>query len=105
MIYYTYALWSSKFDRLYIGFTQDLAQRLDQHNQGITRSSRFYRPWQIIIAVKHSSKSFARQNEVHWKKAYNRELLKSLAHHGLFGLELDGRRKDWRRALTESLSY
>jgi len=47
MTFYTYVLYSSKFDMFYYGQTSDLQARLIKHNLGLVKSTVRYLPWQI----------------------------------------------------------
>jgi len=55
-MYTVYVLHSEKFDRLYIGFTSDLENRMLAHNhmakKGFTSK---FRPWKLIYIEKFSS--------------------------------------------------
>ncbi|HEX38292.1 MAG TPA: GIY-YIG nuclease family protein, partial [Candidatus Cloacimonetes bacterium] len=48
MKYYTYVLYSKQFDKIYIGYTSNLNQRLYFHNQGITGWTAKYIPWELV---------------------------------------------------------
>ena len=49
---YVYILRSqSKPDRIYIGKTKNLKQRLKKHNEGSTRHTSKFRPWAIETAI------------------------------------------------------
>lgn len=48
-MYYVYQLRSiSNPSRRYIGFTENLKQRLSDHNTGKNASTAAFRPWQLI---------------------------------------------------------
>ena len=47
-MYTTYVLYSPGADRLYVGQTDNLELRLLRHNEGSVRSTKPYRPWQLI---------------------------------------------------------
>ena len=71
IMYYTYILHSETADRYYIGSTGDLKKRLEKHNFGGTASTRPYRPWKLVYAEEHESKTAAlkRENEIKKKKS------------------------------------
>jgi len=48
--YYVYILRSLKNGSLYTGFTTNLSKRINFHNEGITKSTKHNRPWEIILA-------------------------------------------------------
>ena len=46
-MYYVYILWSSKWSKHYVGFTQDVLLRLEKHNSGGVKSTKHGCPWVI----------------------------------------------------------
>src|SRR5258708_6738922 len=46
--YYTYILYSEKFDRHYIGQTNNLESRLSRHNNKFEKSTSPYAPWKLL---------------------------------------------------------
>jgi putative endonuclease len=61
--YFVYVLESLCDHGYYIGFTQDLDQRLTEHNAGKTRSLRARRPLKLIHVEEFSGKSAAKKPE------------------------------------------
>jgi putative endonuclease len=59
MTYYTYILYSDKFDRFYYGQTEDLQARIDKHNKGTVISTAQYLPWKLYAYIKLNSRSEA----------------------------------------------
>lgn len=47
-MYYNYVLKSEKDGKRYIGFTDDLKKRLDEHNKGLNKSTKDRRPFMLI---------------------------------------------------------
>lgn len=47
-MFFTCVLKSSKDGRLYKGYTNDLERRLNEHNNGYNRSTKYYRPWELV---------------------------------------------------------
>ncbi len=45
MMYFTYVLYSPKYDRIYTGHTDNMEKRLERHNLGLVTSTKAYRPW------------------------------------------------------------
>jgi putative endonuclease len=43
-----YILYSQAFDSFYIGYSQDIERRIDEHNAGLTQSTKAKRPWKIV---------------------------------------------------------
>jgi putative endonuclease len=55
----TYVLFSSLKGRFYIGASNNIDKRLDQHNGGYVRSTKPYIPWELIGFIKKSSRAEA----------------------------------------------
>jgi len=56
-MFYVYLLQSiSQPDQRYVGFTEDLRQRFDVHNQGGSPHTSKYRPWKLITYLAFSEK-------------------------------------------------
>ncbi|HVY67414.1 MAG TPA: GIY-YIG nuclease family protein [Patescibacteria group bacterium] len=77
-MYYVYILYSKKTCRLYKGSTENLKQRLAQHNQGQVRSTKTGVPWVLIYYEAFSSKTDALREELFLKSGKGRERLKYL---------------------------
>ena len=76
MIYYTYVLRSIEFERNYIGFTSNIQTRLEQHNSGKTKSTRPYKPWEMLFHEVHNSLEKALAREKWLKSGIGREFIK-----------------------------
>jgi putative endonuclease len=78
-MFIVYALYSSQFDKIYIGFTSNLEQRLLSHNQlskkGYTVK---YRPWKLFYSESHATKIEAMRREKQLKSARGREFLRMM---------------------------
>lgn len=62
MEYCAYALFSPKFNKIYVGFTANVDRRLDSHNQFATKGWTIkFRPWIKIHQEKSTSKKEGRQ--------------------------------------------
>ena len=76
-MYYTYALYSLKSKKLYIGSTGDLKQRIEDHNNG--RGGRYTsinRPFKLVFYEAFLAKSDAEKQEKFYKTGYGRGVLK-----------------------------
>ena len=74
-----YALYSAKFDKLYIGYTSNLEQRLLSHNELATKCYTVkFRPWKLIYTEEFSSKTDAMTREKELKSHRGRDFLRSL---------------------------
>ena len=78
MPYYVYILQSLKDGSYYVGSTQDLASRLERHNQGRTQYTKPKRPWQPVYSEEHPDRSSAVKRENQIKKRKSKEYIESL---------------------------
>jgi putative endonuclease len=76
MKYYVYAMISIVDGRVYVGLTNDVSRRLKEHNQGKTRSTRFYRPWELFYTDVVDNLNSARCLELKLKSGSGKEFLK-----------------------------
>ncbi len=74
--YFTYALYSERFNRLYIGQSDDIDRRLKQHNTGRVNSTKYYKPCRLIYSEKFESRNEAVRREKELKLKTGREFLK-----------------------------
>src|SRR5690606_7457497 len=70
-----YVLHSGKHDKIYIGFTSNLEQRLKSHNElGKKGWTIKFRPWTLIHHESYESKAEAMHREKQLKSAKGRQL-------------------------------
>ena len=68
-MFYVYLIKSEKFlDQRYIGFTNNLKQRMYEHNNGMSSYTKKYAPWKLITYIAFSEKSAALEFEMYLKK-------------------------------------
>jgi putative endonuclease len=71
-----YVLYSQKFDKIYIGYTSDLANRFLSHNELATKGHTVkYRPWVIAHSEEFEMKAEARKRETQLKTGRSREFV------------------------------
>ena len=76
-MHYVYVLLSLKTQRLYTGNTEDLKQRLTEHNSGIGgKYSTRNKPYKLIYYEAFLSKTDAIKQEHFYKSGHGREILK-----------------------------
>jgi putative endonuclease len=76
--FYVYVL-ESLTDRMsYIGHTDDLSNRLIEHNSGRCRFTKGHQPWEIIYRELASSRSEAIKRERFLKSGIGRDTLREL---------------------------
>jgi len=77
-MFYVYILQSEVGKRLYTGFTSDLTQRIGQHNNGVTKSTKNRGPWKLVYHEVFATRSEAMAREKFFKSGQGREKLKEL---------------------------
>ena len=76
-MYYTYVLLSEKDKDLYIGFTEDLRQRLEQHLKGSVISTAQRKPLKLIYYEACLNKHDAIKREQYFKTGFGRRFLRN----------------------------
>ena len=67
MMYYTYVLQSLSDNKFYIGFTQNLKQRFEQHENGLVQSTKHRRPLKLIYYEACLDRADATKREKYFK--------------------------------------
>lgn len=81
-MFYVYVLQSEVDEGLYIGFTGDLKRRLAEHQEGLSFSTSYRRPWRLIYYEAYLDEADALGRERYLKSGGGRRLLaKQLRHH------------------------
>jgi len=78
IMYYVYILLNETKTRTYTGVAKDVSERLAEHNAGKVKSSRPYRPYQIVHTESFSTLREARQKERFYKSTTGRRRLKDM---------------------------
>jgi putative endonuclease len=76
-MFYIYILKSQKDKRLYVGYTNDLRRRYQQHQLGNVKSTASRRPLELIYYEAFKDEHNARQQELFYKTGQGRRVLKS----------------------------
>ncbi len=77
IMFYTYVLRSQQDNDLYVGWTDNLKRRVEQHNKGLVIATRNRRPFilEYYEACKDKEKAIAR--EKYFKTGFGRRYLKN----------------------------
>ena len=73
--YYTYVLHSPKYNKIYIGYTNNLERRIYFHNLGIKGWTSQFIPWQLIYSEEFSTKKEAMKRERELKSYQGRRFI------------------------------
>jgi len=74
-MFYVYALYSSKFNKIYIGQTCDLTSRLIEHNSGKSFYTKRFIPWEIIYTEEFETRGEVMKREKQLKSQKGREFV------------------------------
>ncbi|MBN2273652.1 MAG: GIY-YIG nuclease family protein [Bacteroidales bacterium] len=77
-MFYVYAISSTTHNYIYVGITDNLLRRVDQHQKGYNRTTKPYRPFILIYFEKADDRKHARSREKHFKTAAGKRKLKLL---------------------------
>lgn len=76
MQYTVYILLSSKLDKTYVGYANDLNNRLKEHNNGESYYSKRFKPWIVVYTELFETKLEAIKREKYFKSAAGRRWIK-----------------------------
>ncbi len=77
-MYFVYILQSLKDQRTYVGYTKDIRQRLERHNSGRVRATKYRRPLRLLFTESFLTSAEAKNREIWWKSGVGRKKLKEL---------------------------
>ena len=76
VIYFVYAIESIIDNYIYVGLTENVNRRIEQHNNGWNKTTRSYRPFKILLIERYSTRLEARKREKYLKSGTGKEFLK-----------------------------
>jgi len=76
-VYYTYVLRSEKDNDLYIGYTDNLKRRFDEHQKGLVPATKVRRPLILVYYEACLNKERAILREKYFKTGFGRTFLKN----------------------------
>ena len=78
LMYFVYCLSSLARNYLYVGLTDNLERRINEHQSGKNRTTKPYRPFKLIYSEKFATRHEARTKEKYLKSGVGKEYLKSI---------------------------
>ncbi|HPS28579.1 MAG TPA: GIY-YIG nuclease family protein [Candidatus Paceibacterota bacterium] len=75
-MFYVYFLRSCKNNDIYVGSCENVAVRLAKHNQGRVKSTKGYRPWQLLGCEEYQTRSEAVKKERFYKIGQQKAILR-----------------------------
>ncbi|GAB4219434.1 MAG: GIY-YIG nuclease family protein [Candidatus Microgenomates bacterium] len=70
-MYFVYVLKSIKNGKFYVGCTNNIFRRLEEHNKGLSKYTKNFVPWKLVYKEEYLTLSEARNREKQiksWKK-------------------------------------
>ncbi len=76
--FYIYALVSHRDNRIYVGMSQDVLRRLNEHNKGKVKSTKPFAPWDLFFSEEAGNAIQARALEKYYKSASGKRKLRAI---------------------------
>ncbi|HBC87301.1 MAG TPA: hypothetical protein DCZ94_10130 [Lentisphaeria bacterium] len=80
-MFYLYILQSESTGRFYVGHTEDLENRLLEHNRGESKSTRNRGPWRPVYSETFQNRADAQRREYEIKSKKSSESIKRIIRH------------------------
>ena len=77
-MYFIYILKSLKDNRTYVGYTNNLDERLKRHNAGLIPATKHRRPLKLIYSEEFENVAEAKQREKYYKNGGGRRKMKQI---------------------------
>jgi putative endonuclease len=81
MAFSLYILYGSIKDKYYIGISENVINRLAQHNSGKNKSTRFGIPWELKKIENFESRAEAMKREKFIKQMKSRKFIEMVINH------------------------
>ncbi len=76
--HFVYALNSINRNYIYVGMTTNLNRRLSEHNNGYNKTTKPYRPFELIIIEEFPDRDSARLREKYLKSGAGKKFLRKI---------------------------
>ncbi len=77
-MYSVYIIYSRSFDKYYVGYTEDIVNRLAQHNGGVSTFTANASDWELKFTEEYPSREMAHKRELEIKKKKSRKYIEWL---------------------------
>ena len=77
MFYYTYVIRSINRNYIYVGLTNNIGRRVNQHQNGKEKTTAPYRPFDLLFTEQFNSRIDARNREKYLKSGIGKEWIKN----------------------------
>jgi len=75
-MYSVYILQSLADERTYVGYTDNLERRFNEHNAGKSKATKHRRPFTLLFSEEYQTMKEAKDRELWWKSGSGRRELK-----------------------------
>ncbi|MCF7860344.1 GIY-YIG nuclease family protein [Patescibacteria group bacterium] len=79
-MYYIYVIQSTIRNYIYVGLTNDVSRRFQEHNRGRAKTTKPYRPFKLILTESFKNRGEARMREKYLKSGSGKEYIKEMIH-------------------------
>jgi len=76
-MYFTYVLLSLKDNKQYVGFTNNIKNRIHEHNSGLVDATKYRQPLELVYFEACLDKQKAIKREKYFKTGFGRRYLKA----------------------------
>ena len=77
-MFYVYVINSLLRNYIYVGLTNNIERRLNQHNNGENKTTRPYSPFELILTEQFQTRKEARVREKYFKSGIGKEHIKAI---------------------------
>ena len=78
MEFYVYIIYSTSLNKFYVGYTENIIARLNQHNTGISTFTAKAKDWVVKYSEQYSSRNEAHNRELQIKRKKSRKYIEWL---------------------------
>ena len=82
-MFYLYILKSKKLPKTYVGISENIERRLEEHNKGYSKFTSIYRPWDVVYTEECQDRPSALKRERYFKSAVGRKKIKNILYSGV----------------------
>jgi len=85
-MYRVYIIQSERNGSYYVGYSEDVVRRLEQHNAGKVKATRYRKPYRLVYQETYLTETEARQREHYIKSQKSKKFIEGLIGKGNRGL-------------------
>lgn len=81
-MFFVYVIKSEFNGFFYVGLTTSVTNRIIQHNKGMTKSTKPFKPWKLFFSEEYETRIEARKREKYLKSGVGKEYIKKYRRPG-----------------------